>query len=346
MLILARESRGLTQKELSYKLDIGQGTLSKIEQGLQGVSDEILTKLSIVLEYPENFFANNYNIYSPNMVYFRKRVTLPKKILSKSEARMNIIRIAVEILLNNVELPEYEMVEWKVGENGTPAEAAMYLRNRWKLPKGRVESIVELLESRGIIIILLDFESKKIDGMSMMTENGHPIIYINSRMPSDRQRLSIAHELGHLIMHFSDMPSIERDIENEAFSFAGEFLIPEVEYTQRYEYLNMPILANQKRYWKVSMSSLIYRAKELKLVSENQARYLWAQLGALGYKTAEPPELDIDFEEPTLTKQIVNTYIEDLGYNAQELLSITHLFKRDFDQFLLPNRSNKLRLLT
>jgi len=345
LLILARESRGLTQKELSNRLDIGQGTLSKIEQGLQGASDEILGKLSRILKYPDSFYKLRCNVYNPNLIYFRKRISISKKILSKAEANMNIIRIALEKMLNNIDLPQPEIIDWDVEENGPPEKAAIYIRNVWKISKGRIENLFGLLENKGIFILPFNFENKKFDAMSMITDSNHPIIFVNSEMPGDRQRLSVSHELGHLIMHFKSVPSLERDIESEAFSFAGELLVPGNEYCQRFEKIDLTTLANQKRYWKVSMGSLIFRAKDLKLISENQARYLWAQMASLGYKTSEPPELDVEKEEATLVKEIIQVHINELDYDMKDLLSMTHLFEPDFNEFFLSSRNSRLRVV-
>lgn len=61
MITLARESRGLTQTELSKAMKIPQGTLSKME--LYGMAAEKhLSKLSECLNYPENFFYQYFKI--------------------------------------------------------------------------------------------------------------------------------------------------------------------------------------------------------------------------------------------------------------------------------------------
>ena len=56
MVTLARESRGLTQSELAGELGVTQGKVSKIEQGLLSISDQMLSEISSCLKYPQNFF--------------------------------------------------------------------------------------------------------------------------------------------------------------------------------------------------------------------------------------------------------------------------------------------------
>ena len=56
MIVLARQSRGLTQSRLATEAGIPQAKISKIEAGLADVADETLTTLAKVLDYPESFF--------------------------------------------------------------------------------------------------------------------------------------------------------------------------------------------------------------------------------------------------------------------------------------------------
>ena len=75
MVILARESRGLTQNELAKRLHITQSALSRVEGGLRGVTELSLTNLSKVLGYPISFFTQQRPIYGVGLVevFHRKR---------------------------------------------------------------------------------------------------------------------------------------------------------------------------------------------------------------------------------------------------------------------------------
>lgn len=52
----------------------------------------------------------------------------------------------------------------------------------------------------------------------------HAIILVNSRIPTDRRRLTLSHEFGHLVMHSQHQ---DEDVETQASAFATEFLMPE-----------------------------------------------------------------------------------------------------------------------
>src|SRR4051794_21869142 len=103
---LARESRGLTQTELGNRLAVRQGTVSKIEAGLIGVSDDLLAKIATVLDYPPSFFVQTDPIFGGglNDVYHRKRASVPTKRLKRVYANINVRLMHIARLLRSVEL--------------------------------------------------------------------------------------------------------------------------------------------------------------------------------------------------------------------------------------------------
>jgi Zn-dependent peptidase ImmA (M78 family) len=187
---------------------------------------------------------------------------------------------------------------------------------------------------------MLDFETDKIDGRSMMTEDGHPIIFLNKFLPGERQRLTLAHELGHIMMHLRTYPTFGRDEEAEAFEFASEFLMPEAEI--KYELtgkLTLEKLADLKRIWKMSMGSILYWAEKLNSITPNQSRYLWVQYSARGYKRQEP--LPITIDTPTLISRMISVYGESQEYPST---SIAH--EKIAETFSLSQEEFKNKFIT
>src|SRR5437763_13814855 len=86
MVILAREARGLSQKELADSPSVTQGRISKIEMGLLPVPDDLLEALSRVLDYPTRFFFQQGSLVGVGMteIFHRKRQDDPQNILSKA----------------------------------------------------------------------------------------------------------------------------------------------------------------------------------------------------------------------------------------------------------------------
>ncbi len=331
MIRLARESRGLSQSELCEKLSIAQGTVSKVENRLIECSEDLGLRVANLLDYPMSFFYRQAAIFPSSILYYRRKITASKKGLSKAEARMNIIRMGIETLLENVEVAEHTLGQWNVETMGTPELAAKFLREKWRVSKGRIENLTALLEKNGIFVFHFDFESEKLEGLSFFTEKSQPIIFVNRTLPGDRLRLTLAHELGHLFMHIGQPMTLERDVEKEAFAFASEFLVPLAEFKTNARYIDLKFLAAQKMYWMVSMSSLVYKASDQGLLSPNQAKYLFSQLSALGYRKAEPSDLNVKREMPTLIKTIVDMHKKDLGFTSEEIAGMLHLSFREFE---------------
>lgn len=341
MITVARESRGLTLTELADKIDIPASSLSRIELGILGIKDEYLEKIGIELNYPLDFFSQNFSIYPPN-IHYRKRVTLSPKILRKADATMNIYRANIEKLLQDISLdaPNLPMID----ENnyGNPRQIAAYLRSYWNIQKGAINDLVSLVEKHGIIVVMFDYGTDRIDGRSMMTDFGHPVIFLNKHFTGDRQRLTLAHELGHIAMHLRTIPTFARDEEAEAFEFAAEFLMPESQIKHDIPArLTLDVLADLKRIWKVSMAAILYWAQKLGRITPNQSRYIWAQYSGSGYKKNEPIQIEID--QPTLVNRMVDMFMKDREYSEKETAKIFCLNTEEFeDKFMI--RKPRLRI--
>src|ERR1700743_763123 len=100
---LARESRGYSQTELAEKLEIPQGNLSRMERGEVGVKEELLEKISEVLNYPVSFFYQDKRIAITD-THYRKSITLDQRTKLKAEALMNIYKFNVEDMLKSLDI--------------------------------------------------------------------------------------------------------------------------------------------------------------------------------------------------------------------------------------------------
>ena len=171
-----------------------------------------------------------------------------------------------------------------------------------------------------------DFRTLSVDGVTMTSSGMPPCIFLNRNQPADRQRLSLSHELGHIIMHRVPSPTMEA----EAYDFASALLMPSQEIRPYLsDYLTIQKLAALKLTWRVSMQALLYRAKAIGAITEHQSQYLWRQISSLGYRRSEPPELDFPAEEPKVLPEIIRIHIEDLGYKVEELCTALHVFEDD-----------------
>ncbi|MBP2635782.1 MAG: uncharacterized protein H6Q72_1689 [Firmicutes bacterium] len=330
MITLARETRGLTQSDLANMLSITQGKLSKIESGFLQVSDEDLVSISNVLKYPKHFFFQDDPIYGPGVseLFHRKRQAISTKLLKKNHAIVQLRHMQISRLLKSVDIGSINIKPQDIDEPGapTPEEVARMTRAMWNLPNGPINNMVEVIENAGGIVIPYDLDTNKIDAMSRWIPGSPPLFFINTRMPMDRIRFTLGHELGHVIMHTTP----NSDMESQADAFAAEFLMPSKDIRTSLDNLTLEKLASLKRLWKVSMAALIYRAKELNKITENQARYLYMQMARLGYKTREPESLEPPKEQPQLFYDLAKVHLEDLGYTDTELSILLSLNEDEF----------------
>lgn len=343
---LAREYRGYTQSELSKKVSgVSQSNLSKYEKGLGGLSDDAVDKIISYLDFPKSFFY--YNIFN-NIQYahYRKRSTITKQLRTSLSTDLKLIGFIIDMMSDSLEWPEYNFSSFDVENGHFPESIARFLRKKIGLKEiYPVENIIQLLEENGIIVVEYDSPTDKFDGVSFTTDSGVPVIVINKYFSNDRKRFTLAHELGHLVMHIlNDTPISEyRDKEDEANRFASEFLMPESAILNSLYGLKISDLGQLKSFWLTSMASIIYRAKELKAIDDNRAKYLNIELSRRGYKKKEPIQVSID--EAVLFKAAFSMHKNDLDYSDNDFVNGFSLPIEIINNFFRKNSTSKLRVL-
>jgi Zn-dependent peptidase ImmA (M78 family) len=164
------------------------------------------------------------------------------------------------------------------------------IRARLNLGLAPVENMTELLEDAGIKIFHWPGKEGKFDGFSCWANNNIPVIVINAELSGDRQRSSLAHELGHLVMN----PAEGLDPEKTARRFSGAFLVPnEVarrELGAKRHKLELSELLILKRKYGMSVQQWIYRAKDLGIITEGYAASLFRLFRGKGWHICEPGE--------------------------------------------------------
>lgn len=337
MMILARDSRGMTQAELAAKLGVMQGTLSKYETGFQGPPLDFVADLSEALNYPTAFFYEGGRPYGLPPFHYRRRKKLSAKALARIVAEMNIRRLHLTKMLisfdwkTNAFIPEIDQDEYRGRGKGTLStdDAARAVREMWMLPSGPIANMVELLEANGGIVLPCDFGTDLIDAMSQRIEGLPVLFFVNVNSPSDRLRHTLAHELGHMVLHTITVKSDE-EMEDEADAFAGAFLLPADEIRPQLRRFDLRQLANLKLYWKVSMAALAVRADRLKLITPYQSKMFWIEMSKLGYRKREPNEPPK--EHPSLLRQMISFHMKKLGYSVSEMAKLLLLRTAEFQE--------------
>ena len=344
-IVLAREARGFSQRELAEMAGITQGSLSRCENGLNSPKPDVLERLAQALQIPISFFEVPSRPVLLPLSFYRRRASVGAKILRTIEARIAVTIEQIGVLAQSVDMRPIQVVPVDMDSGAwSPPQVASRLRQNWLLPRGPIPDMIGLLESKGIICIPFDFGIQKIDAVSLFPSghNSPPLVFFNNSMPTDRIRFTIAHELGHLMMH-EVVNDLERDIEDEANEFASEFLMPAAEIRPQLERLNFAKLARLKETWRVSMGALLHRAKGLGTISSSQSTYWWKKMSRMGYRKTEPIELSP--EKPQYLIGLIEVHRKDLEYTTSELAASLHMEEEEFADQYLPSGAPQIRIV-
>lgn len=341
MLALARESRGYTQSELAKEAGIVPSLISKYEHDVSLPSDPIIDRLAGLLNYPNAFFFERPELagLGPSALYHRKlrsmRITAQRRI----QAQVNVLRLQIERLLRGVEMqPEYRFSKMDIDEYGNPEGIAQLLRAAWHLPLGSIRHLVGAIESNGGVVVLHPLGDRKMDGLSVWHSSLPPMFFLNDNVPGDRARFTLAHELGHVIMH--SMPS--EQMEDEANRFAAEFLMPRKEISSSLDNMTLAKAAALKVQWKVSMQAIIRRAKDLGKIPDSRYRRLCTEINVAGYRMREP--LPIPLEAPTLMREVIDLHMRAHGLTLSDLSAMALMVPAEFRECYLKGDGPSLRV--
>jgi len=345
LLKVARQSRALSQAQLAEKSGVSQAAISKAESGLLPLGEEFVQKLATALKYPVSLFYELDRIFGlPISLQYRKRASVGQRALEQLEAEVNLRLMHLRRLLRSIDFEaEFELPSLDCDELGGPDAVAERLRRTWLIPTGPIRNLVEVVERAGCVVFSCEFHSLGVDGLTLSPLGMPHCIFINSELPADRQRFTIAHELGHLVMHRGG----SQFMEEEANAFAAAFLMPHADIAGDLAGgLSLPRLAGLKRTWRVSMAALIYRAHTIGAINENQNTSLWRQMATKGFRKREPVELDFPPEEPGVLPGLIQMHQADLGYSVAELAKVVGLHEPEFVRgYRLEPRRAHLRLV-
>jgi Zn-dependent peptidase ImmA (M78 family)/transcriptional regulator with XRE-family HTH domain len=328
MLRIARQLRGLQQGEAATMLGISQAMLSRVENQLSAFTGDILDSAAVAYNLPTSFFTQPDPILgAPVSVHpmWRKKANVSAREMDQVIAELNLRLMHLRRLLQAVEIEAtHKLPLLAIDEFGGDAERiAGMVRAQWQMPVGSVQNLTRILESAGIVVVHSSLGGSSIDGVTFRAPGLPPLIVLNAEQPADRMRFTLAHELGHLVMHHNQ-PT--QNMENEANEFASAFLMPTRDIRPYFSRrIDLRLLAELKPVWRVSMSSLLMRAKSLGLLAYNQERYLWQQFSIAKIRLREPPELDFPRETETVLPDLMDAHIRQLGYSIADLASLLHV---------------------
>ena len=270
----ARAIRGMSLRELSEALTnaVSHNALAKYENSEMMPASDTIGLLADTLHQPVDFFFRPFTI-NLDHIRFRKRARLSKK--AEDSIREQAIEYferyrEVEELLSEVRVFEGKHQRKAIKLPEEAEDAADSLRDRWQLGRDALPNLVELLENRGIKVYETELEENDCDGFSAETEIG-PVIVLALKNNVLRKRMTLAHELAHIVLPIEDSLSA-KDEENVVKRFAGALLLPKetflAEFGQKRNAISLAELIEMKANFGTSIMAIMMRAKQLGLISD------------------------------------------------------------------------------
>lgn len=301
----ARELKGLTQARLASLIGVSQAAIAQIESGAFIASDEMIAEISRRTGQTVSFFsqppARELQVGS---LLFRAHASMTKRDMNqtcRSAEYVYQMYLKMRSRLRTIpaKIPQLGGVD--------PTACARETRKALGIPlDAPVPHLINLLEWHGVVVVIVP-DVKSRDAFSVWDEQT-PIVALAAGRSGDRARMSVSHELGHLVMH-SGRSRFEI-ADEDADEFAAEFLMPQVAMIQEIRApVTLSSLAELKPRWKVSIQALIRRAKGIGTITDRQYRYLYEHLSGLGWRKSEP--VQIIPEQPRAFRQMAEMLYGD-----------------------------------
>lgn len=286
----ARQAASWTKKRLADELNVSPAAIGQYEAGVIRPRPEQLVKIAQLLDVPPDFFAVGRPKADLDAATCHFRSLRSMRAYERDQAVTYVEQLwelchALEL---NVRLPPVDLPTIETsGDNDdapatNPVEAARLVRRAWGLGTDRVPHLIRNLESHGILVSLLPFsDSRRVDAFSTAHTPRPIIVLTTDKTDVYRHRFTAAHELGHLLLHRDAQPGDVRH-EREADQFAAEFLMPAASIKsalpRRLDFTQLILL---QTHWGVSVEALLYRSRELGVISDATHRRARIKLNEL-----------------------------------------------------------------
>jgi len=244
------------------------------------------------LDVSEEYLVGDQEMVLEGVDFRKKSVTRRKEEDRVEGQTLHLLEryLLVEELLAlpSVEWDWPREAPYPVNEVSAAESAAQSLRSHWRLGIDPIPSFVELLEEHGIKILSVSLSN--IDGLTARVRRRNkpslPVVVVNSKAWGERQRFTLAHELGHMVMDARGMN--EKEAEKTSHRFAGAFLMPAEalwsEIGKRRTSIGWEELFDLKVLFGVSVQALTYRCRDLGIINESLFRELYKAFGRFGWR--------------------------------------------------------------
>lgn len=294
-----RRAHGLSLEELAAQMGgiVTKQALSKYETSKAMPSPIVLNKLAAVLNVKAAYFFADPN-YEIKFIAYRRRSSLAVKEQARIESLVEHSleeRVRLQQLVGQRLSADMPVQQFQVESLEDAELAAQQLRTTWNLGRDPISNVTSMLEDRLVHVVEIDAHDH-FDGISAVVSDDEQTIVAAAVVaqrgrPGERQRLSLAHELGHLVLTVDE----QLDGEKAAFRFAGALLAPadvlRSAIGSKRTVIGLEELLLYKRHFGISLQALLYRLRDLQIITEGHYKQWCMQVNKLGFRKHEPDEL-------------------------------------------------------
>lgn len=333
----ARKAAGLSLRALADKAGVTAMAISKYENNQSTPSSEVLIALAKSLNVRTEYFFRKTSIELEE-VNHRDHHLLP------ANEEKKVIADVKEQLERWAELEKFVPAPWSIPFNLPESlpqritsfdeieDVATRVRSHWDLGLNSISDLIDTIETKGIKVLITQYDGhKNFDGLSARV-NGAPVVVVGKHWTSDRQRFTLAHELGHLVLH--DRLGDALDEELACHRFAGAFLVPKASVIGclgvRRKALEPQELLILKLDWGLSMQAWSYRAKDLGVISESTHKELWRSHLRHWKAAGKEPGEQYDKEKPQLFEQLIFRALAEEKIGESKAAELLKMSVRDF----------------
>jgi Zn-dependent peptidase ImmA (M78 family) len=363
----ALQYRATTMAELSRKTGISRQSLSLYANGANVPPFDNVKAISKELGFPYEYFMTEDSFKTvTNNTFFRSQAAAKKKDQRAQRIKMEMTARLYEVFLNDyVDFPALDLPSTVKFRNLVPdpltveADSIMQeiedladeVRNYWELGDGPIENFQYVLESHGIIVSGYRDVDTKIDAFSQKlfvngTDEVFLIVLALGDKPKERLLFDMAHELGHILMHDWDEnnENLSREEfnnqEREANMFASALLLPRNQFKADITpyATNIDFYKTLKKKWGVSMQAMMYRTRQLDIITANQFSYMMRVISSKGWRTHEPGDVPGDLNS-TIFQGAIDVLFNGNYVNAAQLIDDFHnhgvfLSQKDMEELM------------
>ena len=294
-----RLARGMSLDDLEAAIDrlVSKQALSKYERGKIQPKVATLNRIAAALGVKSAQLWGE-PICHVEWVAYRKRSRMSRKEQERLQGFVAEVlerRILLQERIGELNSFELPIQGYSVRKLDDAEQVALALRREWDLGIDPIANLVGVLEDHFIHIIEVD-ASETFDGISAVVRDNNKnllaaAIATRRGISGDRHRFNMAHELGHLILKLGR--SI--DAEEAAFRFGAAFLAPTEqlhrEVGEKRSHIQLEELLYLKRRYGMSIQAILFRLKDLRIITASDYKRWCIDINKLGWKKREPIEI-------------------------------------------------------